>query len=394
MLFNNIDSTKEPKLDPLDSHNNYVSETEDLHHKDLLKYLPGYKWKIDYFVQNLGDTNPPSRYDPNGNNHYFNIKDIIFYVDEPVGSTNLISFLEGTGIIDLSITPNVGDVFIATLMGNRVTLFEITAVEKLSYNLNRVYKLTYRVHSTVDYDDYIITNLLNRVVKTYYTTHKGLVSEEFRENLKNIEDEYESLYNYYSSEFIQELTIFTLPLETYQIHDFNLATLVSYLYPTKAIKILDKVTLKSTLTKAIIKRDYRIFKNIIGNSVVLSKAIYGKYQYLKLNLGVDYMLRYDIYDSNYLNYPIDSKLDITNPINPTIIPKVQPLKIVKIDENSNTLTVLESTILNYIKGNMNTIKADIDTLLGDIDNWSSLEKSYYIPLILIILKGWLNDRTR
>ena len=278
-------------------------------------------------------------------------------------------------------------------MGKRRTLFEITKVEKISYNLNKVYKLTYRVHSTVDYDDYIITSLLNKVVKTYYVTSKGLVSGEFRENLKKMEDRYKGLYNFYNMKYIKESTTSIIALDTLKIHDFNLATLVSYLYPTKHIKILEKITLSSTLTNALIKKDYLVFKDIITTNVILSRAIKGKYQYLKLNLGIDYMFRYDIYDHKYLNYPIDSKLTISNPVSPNLIPKVKPLQILKIDENSNNLTILENLTLNYIKGSNNTIKADIDILLTDIVNWSELEKCYYIPIILIIIRGWLNDRS-
>jgi hypothetical protein len=132
--------------------------------EEIRSYIAGYKWEVTYFHRNITESDLVTEYDPNLDpalQSYNRIDNFIINVDQPLDQ----ELMNGSGIIDLTEPVNTNDLFIAKISDGKSVIFNITNVEKVDYNNDKVFKVDYSAYGEITgLDDPQLTTLLKSTV--------------------------------------------------------------------------------------------------------------------------------------------------------------------------------------------------------------------------------------
>ena len=144
---------------------------------NLVATVSGQSWKVTFFHRITPNNMDITTYDPNLDitlYDYNRIDDFIIKLDSPV-PTGTPDNMDGSGIIDTSFRPNVADVFLAKIPDGRTVIYAISAVKRINYNNNYLYRIEFKAHTIIsDPNDPI----LNKLIKA--TTNHLVYNEKFR----------------------------------------------------------------------------------------------------------------------------------------------------------------------------------------------------------------------
>lgn len=428
-----------PSIQP-SSYTSIVNDDNNIPLLNLLGYITGSPWPVDYYSQFITkhndlrelDTNQPGVYQ-----QYQIIKDIELRVltalTDSYNSNTSLTEVVGTANFYPYIIPNINDYFITDVGDVERGIFRITNVERKSFNHDSVYEIEYSLIGYVSRQQELYQNLLDKTIRTYYFNKDRLlenlqpiVKEEEQQQIHDLYVLYKDIVTYYFDSFVSaRYYTLVLPGQNDAIYD---PFLVDYL--SKLVDSRDSEKIRNlrflTIENDVFLKQPQLF-SLLANKDLLGISTCNKNMgYMsKINFNNNSTLRGVFF--NYINYFVyPSSIDVSTLI--AELPLSKPLEEYSLipttnvngivyDANldlyiSDTLTtpyiypvnkdnryilsdgfynntenksILEILIKDYL--NNNTIKSDM--LIGLCNRfrlWNRLEQFYYGPLLLTLIK--------
>lgn len=420
------------------NYKNIVIDNSQIPNSELVGYISGAPWTVNYYSQILGENSEIQDLDinlPGTLQQYRKINNLELRLSDPLSTNqnpdNNIITITGSGLLYPFLIPNVSDVFVASTITSEYTLFRVTNVRKLSFNRFSTYSIEFDTVGFLDIENPRYIDLENKVSQTYYFNKDRLVEgsdpliiENDYNNLLSLKNIYNRLINFYFSSFFRrENSTIIIPGQDYVIYDDFITKYILKLLDSidcdiiRNVRIIntdnDQCLLQDQFWSIMVKRDFNLL-SICNKDMGL---VYTKQFQM---LPVIHSIRYSgIYMVVYPN-TVDNSINInsitnnkttTNSYNLQNTSKIHSTDIYFNDTNQNTLlpniypvlydnnyvlsnnfyndtnnkSLLEKTTMDYIKRNMLNV-SDIITLANDYLNWPRLEQFYYIPILLTLIK--------
>ncbi len=405
-------------------------ETIEIVNKDkqldkIVQYIEGEEWQVDYYLQLITKDNEIGRFDPYSpdvSKQYLNLKQMLLYVDSPL-TQNEAQELEGSAYINANVTPNQGDVFIATLLGKRQALLRIESIEKKTYNLNNVFYITYKLDMFLDSDDTVMNSLRERVSKTYYydkdfllTNSEPILMEETFKHKRQITVSINEVIEYYfNTMFNSEKCILSIPGQDAILIDIMLQEFIfkiinstdsHYISKISRNTVPDDMLRQTTIWDALLNRDIDMIKTCNRKMINVSTVSFGSNVKLRniSYLGIQYIVYPKSPDLGILT--TGSKAD-GNPYLPIKeVPnsyrenKGIPENLIPVldveDEfyvfteafyggDDLDMSTLELATYMYLSQEKIPNKLIVD-LIEDYKYWDRVQQFYFIPVLILILR--------
>lgn len=301
---------------------------------NIIKYVAGMRWEVDYFLQKININEQTETLDinlPVSSQKYHRINKLDIILESPINQDEITN-ITGDGIINAGFKPNIKDMFIATLTGGRLGLFTITEIALGHYNLHDTYKVSFKLVTFIDYNHQLYNNLIYKTVGEY-TYDKNYIADfsapiilksEYDKKL-NLKNRYKELVNYFFTKFInKEKRVISPPTINGIFVDNLLSRFVISLVNHDDAPIIYKLNrLDYTRTEdeditsvwdMILNRDITMlnrvdsnigFKYMSYNNLDLRN---GQYNYLGLNFGISKLSEKEIpYTPEFVNISTKDK---------------------------------------------------------------------------------------
>ncbi len=378
----------------------------------LNKYISGKKWTVAYYNQLTAENDNVKPFDTEGTAavyQYEKIEKFELIVETEIDISNYDS-LSGSSIISSGVIPHQGDLFIATLDMNRIALFSITEVTREHYNLNPVYKVSYSLNNFLESNAELFNDLENKVVRTFvfdkdsnFTNSSPILTKTDYIMKVNLSDTIKTLTSFYFSTFYDKAhNILTVPntvgkviidpyLETFifKIIDYTNNLFINRInrFPTESEDILF-----NTIYDVLLNRNSNLLKHIDLDYFAVTRSHYDQIPVLKTGryFNVDLVVsnrrnKSETSSSGDNMLSLVEKPNIPNSLLPNRL-TTETLLFSKEFLTKEPKTVIEETTLEYIFNN--TINEEnLVKLIDDYMNWIDIDKFYYIPILILLLKS-------
>lgn len=379
---------------------------------DILQYVSGMDWTVDYFLQirDINDTvgNPDINV-PATQQKYNRINKLIIKLQSPI-TQNDPDNITGEAIINCGFLPNVGDAFIATLTGGREAIFVLTELTNKTYNLHDAYDVSFKLFALLDTGSDLYNDLLYKTMKEYTYDKEHLLdfsapiilASDYKRKL-NLKDSLEELIQYYFLTFIRpDKNLIALPTRASVYIDTLLNDFIFKIIDVSSNSEISNVTridldlsneIKFSVWDAILSRNTDMLKRVTKNidfkytpfSVSNANMRHASY------LGINFVAGL-IEDPNCKVFVDYVQLGSDQPFTPPV--KTDDNNYV-LSENFYTLKasecgILEQTLIQYMKGEV--INAEqIETMLAEYHMWDTLDQFYLIPILIVLIKDTVNN---
>lgn len=372
---------------------------------NIVQYVDGSQWEVDYFIQ-IRDLNDepllPDVNVPNTVLKYNRINRLQLVVQDELVQANPNEPIGGSAIINSGIVPNYGDVFKVTLLGGREAIFVVNHVEKKVYDIHEVYDITYTLHVFLDTDTVVYNDLVYKTVKEYvydkdYIADYSspiILASDYKDKL-DLREQPAKILNYYMNVFLNsDLNVFALPTVNSVYVDTLLSDFIFKIINHDEHPDLVNVNrleynnprLKNNIWDVILDRDIDALSYVetdLGFKYTPSAASNPNMRhigYLGINFLVDMLYGSTALDVLVIENP---KYDATH------------VKLIGTDKNgyvfsdsfyNNIATdaLMEEAVLKYMNGELITDEV-LNPLLDSYSKWSRMEQFYLIPLLLILI---------
>lgn len=200
----------------------------------LLKYVEGYPWTVNFYGQILNKNNTLENFDPsvpNLNQPYYEVNGMVIQVSSPLSSSydaaNGITTVTGSALSPYSLTPNVGDIFIAPVDSGEDAVFMVNSVIRKTFRKDSIYEINYNLlYYTSEEPDFIV-NLKARVQDSYFFNKDTnffnrdvLIKPSVKEAIDRLRILTQESKQYYFSTFAQkEAGTILIPGLPYKVYD-------------------------------------------------------------------------------------------------------------------------------------------------------------------------------
>lgn len=417
-----INVSLEPLKIKSDSYSSIVIDNDTTPHKDLLPYVNGSSWIVNYYSQILTEHTDLRRVDVSQDSIYQQYKKIVGLEVKVISSLNLsqdtdqaTSLITGSALVFGGVIPNAGDHFVA-YAGDTNSLFGVNRVDRKSFNQQSVYQIEYTLLNFINRDPDTFLSLESKVKQIFYfikdqflNNQAPLVNSEDQQSRSNLRRYYsEFIYHYFQAFFHNSFRTFMIPANNYFIYDNYVVKTISSilkmtdhenmlhlnLLSTNKLKRLTEKTIwdclldRSKLTLSVSQKEMDcVNKTALGSNPTLSTSKYIPYNYLiypKLNLNNDV-------DGIGISFPFNDKIE-TDEIFDITITDIRPVKFdsayilsFNFYNQTDTQCLLERLVSLHInRDRLNVV--ELDRLCSQVFTWPKLEKFYYIPILLILIK--------
>lgn len=411
----------------------------------LLTNIEGSKWVVNYYSQVVDTSDALYGHDIGQSGVYQQyklIKNLELKVandlstSQDAESKSMIA--TGSAHIHSMVIPNNGDVFIADVGDGRAGLLQITETEKRSIFTQAVYYIEYQLISFVDDNDPRKIDLDSKVVETYYYLKDFInygqnplvITSEYEAFLKLHDLEDDLIRNYFKWFFSVEKKTLLVPGQPLSVYDhyltkFVLATIDTTENPnvrhTKIYNVDGDVYLDNpTIFDVILTRDKNLLKTVDRKMGLASKLQFDNdpmkegFRFANIPLIVYPKIEQPIYDSVS---PIKPKI-ITDTSIQNVLSRVGDLNTllpdnIDNDTSNGTLPNLPAVVSvlsddhyifssQFYQGTM--VQSQLEWIVhkflnervvnaGELFkvaehyyNWGGLERFYYIPIIIAMIK--------
>ena len=429
------------KIEP-SSYRGIVINSQDTPLTSIISYTEGSPWVVTYYSQVLGAHNDIREVDVSQPNVYQQYTKIIDFelrltselntsYDENSGITTVV----GSAVVYAGVIPNKADYITAIGADNRLMIFRVTQVERLSYRRQSVFNINFSLVGYADIETDIITKLDERSAYIYYFNKdrigegiSPLVREEDNQVLMQLPAVLSDLVEYYYQTFYsRETNTMLLPGQEVRIYDHGLISYVNKILPTKDHPFICKIRVlpndcdlaieQPSIWNMLLKRD-------ISHMSVIHKemTLVNKNQFIKRSFGkgasffnMDYFVYPHTPDLSMVTKnayrPKEGMLElevmiptfnrhgslstILNDVYtestasmPAIYPILEDSYYVFSTHFYNNLpscSLLESLTLDYLNRrpiSLNRLKY----LYTRYKNWARLEQFYYGPILFTLIK--------
>ena len=410
----------------------------------LLTNVEGSKWVIDYYSQIIDSSDALTGQDIGQSGVYQQyklIKNLEIKVDSDLSTSqdpeSKSMTVVGTAHIHSMVIPNNGDVFIADIGEGRPGLFQITNSEKRSISTQSIYLIEYTLIDYADDSRERKKDLDSKVVQTFYYLKDYLnygqnplvITSEYDSFLKLHDLQEDLIESYFKWFYSVEKKTLLIPGQPEWVYDHYLTKFVLGLINTdenpkirhtKVFNVEEDAYLSEpTIFDAILKRDKYLLKTINNKMGLVSK----------FGFSVDPMMEgFRFANIPYIVYPI-----VDQPIFKSVTPMVRkiisstplqnvptrsgdlmgilPLNVVlnsttALPELPEIVPVLQDNFYvfteSFYQNNVVTSQlewivhkflneqpinaSEIYNVSKNFTNWGGLERFYYIPIIIAMIK--------
>lgn len=413
----------------------------------LLTHISGYKWLVDYYSQYLGADNEIGAQEldkPAAYQQYLCVHNFEMRVQDPLSpaqdSTSKEFQYEGTAIVYGTVVPNKGDVFVTDIADGRLGVFSVEDTIEASIFKDSAFQIDYKFinYLTADY----ALDLKNKTVKeTWFhrdfmgTGQNPLLISKEHELVNKLADYLKTLpADWYREFFNNEYKTFLIPDQDALCYDPFLPVFVRGITSLEDSPLWIKVSLPNTqdgindqiptFWDALRERSIRRLDRASPKMALYAPDT--SYQVVAYNpwriLGMDYLFYHrGVSSPNILptaiiktlkpspeptfNRPMDLEVLINTtqlsglPMAPeATYPLYRPVTCDDYyvfseffyQENYENMSALE--ILVYFYLNNKPIPLDpLFRLLEQSYYWRGLERFYYIPILMVLVRDVFKD---
>lgn len=419
-----------------------VVDTKYTPASSLLTYIEGSKWTVNYYSQVIDKDTALAGQDTGQSGIYQQYR-VIRGLDIKVESALMWSqnpetksiTASGTANLHSLVIPNNGDMFTADIGDGREGVFQISTSEKRSLFKESVYFIEYQLIYLANDDRNRKADLDSKVVQELYYLkdflHHGqnpLVSSREYEIVEQLKTKYYEIINHYFRWFFsKEFNTLLVPGQDKRVYDHFVVKFILSILDTRdnehiryirRLNVEDDYNLKEpNIWTAIATKDIIALKTGFRKTGLVSTRYFNNNPMLESIRfsGIEYIIypkdHQSVYDSsnNLMNKTVSAVeltrvntrngnleeliYDQTFSLNGT---KIKGIGSVLCDdhyvlsqnfyENLPNKTLLEVLVENYFQEENNNNESILD-LCNSIHNWGGLERFYYIPLLLTLIKN-------
>lgn len=411
----------------------------------LLKHVEGYPWTVNFYGQLLNKNNTLENFDPTTPNltaPYYKISNLILQVSSPLSSSydqaTGITSITGSAVTPYSITPNVGDVFIAQVDNGEDAIFHITTVTRKTFRKDTLYEISYTLYAYTSNSPEFIVKLQERVNDEYFFNKDTnffnrdiLIKPSVQEAIDTLKVFVRQSQEYYFSTFSQKRTgSILIPGIPYTLYDPLLVDFIS-----KTV-VYDRLIGTSFQQHSYISKEIdqpSIFTAILTRNVTNLKIANRTYGFLPTGLlinssrlgtayhtGIDYILhptnpdiRAQIKDQDF---PARSEyIETMKTLKNYNFTNTQVVKTTNNNQSFDTLLlhhlfeedyyVVSKNFYDYLQDHSNYAqvsyvelliykfihqqaisKEDIALVVNNYQDWSLLHQLYLLPVLWVMVK--------
>ena len=417
-----------------------VADVQQRPVSQMLAYLEGMPWSVDYYGQMLGKHSDLRDLDPGQNaafQQYRKINGLELRVQSSLQST----YNEEEGVTDVTgssivihVVPNKADYFVAEA-GNRQTgLYQVTSVERRSFNVESVYLVNYRLVAYVTPDNVLFTDLESKVVRQYYFSKDRLVDglapvirkEDYEAYMDYLAMFGDWAKTYYRTFFCRGQMTLLVPMQPRTIYDAWLVDFLRQIVSTddapevRQMSIIsldhDQYMAQGCLWTSLLLRSYSEMQRVHSKASLAPRCHFNRSSWLKgaVYWNVDEYV-YPVLSDDYRRVPtqdqripyyapakFEYKVNLESPEyagkNQYVLPDgtVIPLAYSVTYDDYYVLSehfyrgdarqsVLELLVRDYLKSATLDRKM-LNAVLMAYPDWPILERFYFGPLLLLLLK--------
>jgi len=386
---------------------------EDQELNEIIQYVEGGKWTVDFFQQ-IREINTTGRMPdinvPAPTLSYNRINKLILNIDSGIDQSDP-NDITGTCSINAGFMPSYGDVFIATLTGGREAMFVITEVNKKMYSLHEMYEVNFKLHEFFDKNSEAYRDLLLKVIKeyTYDVSHIAdksapiILSKDLKDKV-NLKIERSKLVDFYfTNMFNKEKNTLLLPTKNFifcldtMLTEFilKLVGLTGYPNATKINRFHLEVSISKSIYDVVLDRDISSL-NYIDRDIGFRRPIGDGSMPVALRitwLGIDYIVDKVSPDAR-VSY--DDNIKINGHTKPDDFK--EPIKVRDnayifsnhfYDRDIENCGIMELALLQFLR---NEVVDDelINTMLEQYVYWDTIDQYYLIPFLILLVKDKVN----
>ena len=384
--------------------------------RNVTANIRGMKWEVDYFAQirNINDpTAAPDIQLSNTVQKYNRINNLVLFVQNAI-SQAMPGEISGEAYINAGMVPNKDDIFKATLTSGRECIFIVTDVVNNTYNLHKAFLITYKALFFLDANVNLYNNIKLKVAKTYNYNKNYLkdysspiVLPEEYEDIINLNVVRRNIIDYYLKTFISNAdtsSVLHIPtvMRELAIDPYLDKFFFKIVSTEDNIKLRDITRIDVPIEDGMI---YTIWDLILdrrpSNFPITNNTLGWGY--------LDYRNNTYVSSRNIIYMGVKSIVrpggDISLRVMPNVrdtLPEEYKVPIIHTDKytyvfgeyfykrEAENCGVLERATLNFIKGK--SISREMLTrLLTDYPYWPLEDQYYGIPILLVLLKDFLNN---
>lgn len=434
-----------PKIHSVEIASNVVDTKYDPL-SSLLTYVQGSLWVVDYYSQVFGKDNALAGQDVGQSAVYQQYKVIRGFelrVENPLSwiqDSNSKSFsVTGSAHFHSLVIPNEGDMFLADVGDGREGVFQITLTEKKSLLKDSVYFIEYQLIYFSDASPDKKADLDSKVVQEFHYSKDFLkhgqdpllITSEYNA-VNELKLKYQELIDHYFRWFFsKEFNTLMVPGQSYSTYDHFVVSYMASILNTddnpqlrfmRKLNVDDDYYLKEPqIFEAVLNRDLLALQTGNKKMGMVSARSFNNNTFLEgiRFTGVDNVIYpsvpQTVYDARHTRVikpllqttlsSVDTRGGNLNEIvYDTVLSSdnqtMKTLQSVLVDdyyvlsenfyENKPNKTLLELLLYNYFENKPNNA-VDVLKVTKTFTNWGGLERFYYIPIVLAIIKNTIRS---
>lgn len=416
-----------------------VVDHSDTPVESLVAYLDGMPWTVNYYGQLLGEHSDLRELDPGMNaafQQYQKINELELRVNTPLttdyDAENGITTVTGSAVI-IHVVPNVNDYFIADAGSRELGLFRVRSVERRVFNRDSVYLIEYDMVGFARDHEMVVENLKNKVVRQYHFSKDRLVEglspvlreEDYAMSVDLSKSYLDTIHRYFSTFFNRSRMLLLVPSQTEVVYD---AWLVDFLMQiidsgeAEQVRDLKQVSLdhdrymdQGSLWKVLLNRDFGEISRTHQKALLAPRGYFNRSswikgpiywsvdQYVYPVVTEDKLAILGVNTPHYAGTPTFVQADARVEVSPYVeknsyntgTETIPLIKSVLIDDyyvlseafysNQANLSVLEILVRDYLKCQTIDLKM-LAALISQYPDWPVLERFYYGPLLILLMK--------
>lgn len=428
-----------PRIEP-PVYKGVLIDDKQLPLNSLINYVEGAPWTVHYYSQVLGRDNDLRDFDPSQPNIYQQYSKIIAAeirvttaLNTSMNAEEATESITGTALLYPFMTPNKGDLFVASVGGGRDGVFMVDQVDRKSFNREAVFSIDYHMAFFVDASPEKFQSLEDKVIRQYYFHKDRLTSGQSptvidadHQLILDFRETYTEMVKYYFKAFYTpRRSTLIVPGQADDCYDPFLVAYVLQLVDVmdaleiKYIKQLnmekDPFLTQPQFWSVMASRNYIELSHcnqtmnlvdtmMFGNDPMLNSLVYTGVTHLVYPKKIDD----SILDPTAVNFKFTSMaslLEVSNDLGAMhgistdlyqdvnrsypYADEVLTDEHYVFSENfylgTPNQTVLESLTTDYLLGNVLDTKK-LSALCQRYRTWGRLEQFYYMPILMTLVK--------
>lgn len=408
----------------------------------LITFVEGYWWKVNYYSQVIDTGSQLLGQDPGlakQHQQYKLIKNLEIKAKSPItwsqDATSKSMTAQGESIVHSTIIPNAGDMFVTDVGDGRLGVFQVNTSTQLSLLKQTTYSISYTLIYFADDEDQRTKDLNNKVIVEYNYVRDflnygqdPLVTNTDFEAIQKLQRLYKEIVEFYMTRFYsREYKTLLVPGQPIEIYDHYLTSFVSRTLNVNEHINCAQLTCLNCADDDVLKLDqlYSVLmdKNVRALAYLNSKMgvvptasfslnpVAASIRFTRVDMVVYPLTTNEVIDDN--DNRMQGKIavgwdyvktktlpgNLQQQITDNVIDSVGTRAVIHpihkdgyyvfskaFYDNQSDMSMLEILALNYIHSRPNA-PVDIVKTLANYHNWGAMERFYYLPIALAIIKS-------